>query len=123
MTLSCIALIIHMTSWHVGGGYFNEDNHGVGMSCNGYHVGTYRNSIGRQSSYVGKSWQRCWRFVCGGAGVVAVTGYRDGIVVAPLPLLSIGNGTRIALTGMPSVGDIAGFVGMAIEVRPWEGRR
>lgn len=121
MNLACLALIIHMTSWHFGGAY-NEDNRGVGVSCDGYHVGTFRNSLDRQSAYLGRSWERCRGPVCAGAGVVAVTGYRSGPVVAPLPLISIGNGTRVALTAMPSVGGMSGFVGLAMEVRPWEGR-
>lgn len=121
MTLSALTLSLHLASVHFGGGDWNEQNVGIGINYAGYHVGTYRNSMDRQSVYAGRSLTRCAGPWCAGGALMIVTGYSDGPIIAPVPIVSIGNGYRVQLIGTPSIAGVAGFIGASVEVpvRGW----
>lgn len=85
-----VTLLSGFISRHSSPGY-HESNHGIGIRIDsgdwaGYAIGTYRNSLDRQTVYVAKEWQ--WH-VAGplSVGVIAggATGYRFAITPAVLP--------------------------------------
>lgn len=83
----CAALVavgLHVATWH-SYGHFNNVNPGVYAECsNGLTVGTYENSVFKQSVYVGKTWTDATDHFELTAG--AITGYGG---VKPLLVPSI----------------------------------
>lgn len=87
-------LLSGFVSRHMSGDY-NENNYGIGIRIDdgrwsGWAIGTYRNSIDRQSVYIGREWT--WH-VAGpvhiGALAGAATGYRTPIMPLALPELVV----------------------------------
>lgn len=113
-----LALALHLTSWHAEPGY-NEDNRGLGIRCDGWAAGAYQNSIYRTTAYVGRVHEWCWRMLCAGGGLYVATGYTKGVMVAPLPQVSIGDSIRVTFVAAPSYREHKGFVGASIEVAAW----
>lgn len=113
---ACLTLTLHLASAHFGGGDYNERNLGAGLSCNGYHVGAYHNSLGRLSTYAGKSWTWCRRSACAGAALLFVTGYKVEPVIAPVPMVSFGGRWKLVLVGTPRMASSPGFLGVGIEI-------
>lgn len=115
---ACTGLILHLASWHFGAAAdrYNEQNYGVGVRCGDWHVGAYRNSLYRTSVYGGRSWTWCAGSVCAGGAVLAVTGYRPDVIIAPVPLLSIGRDWRVLTIAAPGLGGSPGFVGVGVEI-------
>lgn len=111
------ALTLHIGSVHFSAGDYNEVNPGLGISCNQYHAGFYNNSLGRLSTYLGRSWDYCAGPVCAGVLLVAVSGY-NAPVVAPVPMLSVGGDWRLVMVAAPRVTeDSAAFIGFGIQRR------
>ncbi len=87
-------LLSGFVSRHVSGDY-NERNHGIGIRIDegewaGWAVGTYRNSIDRQSVYVWREW--LWTLAGPlhvGVLAGAATGYRAPIMPIALPELVV----------------------------------
>jgi hypothetical protein len=77
---AALAIGMHLNSWHSKyNDEFNTNNPGVFMQYQGYAVGTYYNSLCKQSLYVGKIWDLdldCRYEV----QVGAVSGYATGVL-------------------------------------------
>lgn len=116
ISLACLTLTLHLASWHFGAGGYNENNYGLGANCNGYHAGVYKNSIGRLSTYAGKSWMGCVRYMCAGGALLFVTGYDVEPVLAPVPVVTLGERVKLVLIGAPGIANSPGFIGAGIEI-------
>ncbi len=113
---ACLSISLHLMSLHFGGGDYNERNYGAGLNCNKFHAGAFRNSLGRISTYAGKSHTWCRGRICAGGALLFVTGYEIEPVIAPVPIVSVGDAWRLNIIALPSVAGFTGFVGFGLEV-------
>lgn len=117
MKAEALTLTLHLFSQHFDGDdRWNERNWGVGLNRSGVHAGVFRNSLYRTSIYLGRSHMWCLEWVCGGAAIVAVTGYDPDIVVATVPMISIGREFRLQMIASPRMAGSPGFIGGGVEL-------
>lgn len=111
-----LTLTIHLFSAHFDGDdRWNERNYGVGLNRQDVHVGIFKNSMHRTSVYLGRSRTWCLEWLCGGAALIAVTGYDADLIVAPVPMMTIGDDIKIRLIATPRMAGSPGFIGGGVE--------
>lgn len=119
------AVLSGFVSKHLSGEYmdkargYNEDNYGVGFrSETGYTIGIYKNSIHKDSVYIGREFQ--WKLygpLHAGVVVGAVSGYGD---VMPILLPELIIKTKIVEVGMtiiPRVPHVDAAIALQLRLR------
>lgn len=118
-----LTLSLHGLSWHNAPGY-EAINPGLGLNWRtqgqALHAGAYRNSEARWSTYAGGSVEHCRGRFCGVILLLAFTGYRNTIEIAPLPATSLIISPRWRLNALyiPPVKGITQSIGISLEWRP-----
>lgn len=96
LTICCVvAMGIHVGSSHIDPDrHFSNDNKGIYWKLdNKYVVGTYANSIGRQSTYVVKEFRHSKYF---SVGIGAVSGYNNSVIPMVVPTFSVTNNVKVS---------------------------
>ena len=94
ITAMACAIGLHIGSYHLERNKgFQEFNPGIYANCDGYTLGTYKNSENRQSSYIG--YTKEFKYIDVTAGVI--TGYKRGTVPMLIPTIKLPYKFRLAI--------------------------
>lgn len=104
------ALEIHGLSKHYGTSQkFNEKNIGIGLTFNKLSIGTYKNSLYKQSNYIAYELPKVfYKNIHFGLDVGLVTGYNGSVAPLVLPAVTIDTfgKTFLKFRVLPAIGDI-----------------